>query len=164
GRQALAAAAEDSTRLQLLRALAAMCAQPAVGDAAMVGMARAFLHSPDDGVRAAALLLIGVIAADCDAGLADDLAARLEDGRIEVRAAAARLLGDLAPSGHTALWEPLARAARATEEPGFRRAIIAAARRIGTRAAEPLLRQLADDADLGVARAAAQALSELLSP
>ncbi|HJZ86658.1 MAG TPA: HEAT repeat domain-containing protein [Polyangia bacterium] len=158
---ALAFAREDATRLGLLRALARLAQEPAPEDAGMVGLARALLASADDGVRAAALLLLGVIAREPDPGLCADLAARLSDARAEIQAGAARLLGDLAPAGSGSLLPALTEAARSADA-NVRRSVAAAARRIGTRAAEPLLRRLATDSDLQVAAAAASALSELL--
>jgi HEAT repeat protein len=159
---ALAFARENATRLHLLRALVAICARPAPEDRGLVGIARGMLAASDPGVRAAALLLVGTIAPQGDSGLCDDLASRLADGREEIRAAAARLLADLAPAGHTQLL-PALEAALPKADPPTRRAIARVLRRMGGRETEPLLRRLSEDPEISVARAAAEALSELFS-
>jgi len=159
---ALAFAREDATRLHLLRALASICARPAAEDRSLVGIARGMLSASDAGVRAAALLLVGTIAPEGDSALCDDLAIRLSDERPEIRGASARLLADLAPQGRTQLIAKL-EAAVAQGDPPMRRSIARALRRIGGRATEPLLRQLSQDPEIAVARAAAEALSELFS-
>jgi hypothetical protein len=160
--EALAAAREDPTRLALLRALAAIAARPAAGDGGMTGLAQAMLTSDDAGVRAAALLLVGVCATEGSRELALDLGRLLGDAHEEIRQAAARLLGDLAPAGCAELLAPLEAAVAApASTPPFRRALACAARRLRLPAALPLLRRLTEDADLGVARAAAEALADL---
>ena len=159
---ALAFAREDATRLHLLRALAAICARPAPEDRSLCGVARGMLSATDAGVRASALLLIGTISPEGDSALADDLARLLRDPHAEIRGAAASLLADLAPADRTQLI-PALEGAIAEGDPPVRRAIARALRRIGGRATEPLLRKLSQDTEIAVARAAAEALSELFS-